>query len=231
MACARLPILLPAKGTDTSGSSVDVPAPSAFDQILSAGDVTGDDRPDLFVTAGTQFWAFTGYTGASFSSARLLNDGTAWPSRDLVSVSDITGDGIADLLYRSTSGRALLRQGKADSAGKGLDVLSLATAAASSADKDTEYAASGWSPTDMPRMLAIPDVTADGIPDIWAHMKTGVRLGRGAGGGGLTVSPSPSLGPGGGGGGGGGDQKPDSRAPADPSVSPSTSCAPRFAPR
>lgn len=174
--CARLPLLLPAKGTDSSGASVDVPAPSAFDQILSAGDVTGDDRPDLFVTAGNQYWAFTGYTGASFSGARLLNDGTSWPSRDLVTVSDITGDGIADLLYRSTSGRALLRQGKADSAGKGLDVLSLATAAASSTGTDSEYAASGWSPTDMPRLLGIPDVTGDGVPDVWAHMADGSVL-------------------------------------------------------
>ncbi|MER6243116.1 hypothetical protein [Streptomyces griseorubiginosus] len=189
--CARLPLLLPAKGTDAGGASVDVPAPSAFDQILSAGDVTGDDRPDLFVTAGTQFWAFTGYTGASFSGARLLNDGTAWPGRDLVNVSDITGDGIADLLYRSTSGRALLRQGKADSSGKGLDVLSLATAAASSTGTDGEYAASGWSPTEMPRLLGIPDVTTDGVPDIWAHMSDGsVRLysgGKSVVGGSTTV--------------------------------------------
>ncbi|MFG2464093.1 hypothetical protein ACGFXB_01285 [Streptomyces canus] len=73
--------------------------------------------------------------------------------------------------------RAFTRQGKANTAGNGVDVLSLATSTASLTGTDGEYAASGWSPTDVPRLLGIPDVTADGIPDIWAHMSDGsVRL-------------------------------------------------------
>ncbi|MFF5144070.1 FG-GAP repeat domain-containing protein [Streptomyces sp. NPDC013157] len=175
--CARLPILLPSKGTDTNGASVNVPAPSAFDQILAVGDVTGDGQPDLFMTSGTQYWAFTGYTGGSFAGATLLNTGSAWTTRDLVTVADVSGDGIPDLLYRSDSGRLLLRKGKANSAGTGVDVLSLATAAASADGTDTEYAASGWSSTDVPRFFAIPDVNGDGIPDLYAHTSSGsVRL-------------------------------------------------------
>ncbi|WP_055527982.1 VCBS repeat-containing protein [Streptomyces graminilatus] len=175
--CARQRILLPATGKGPNGT-VGVPDPAAFDQILSADDVTGDDRPDLFVTAGTQLWVFTGYTGASFSSALLLNDGPAWTDRDLVNVSDITGDGIADMLYRlRTSGGLALRQGKANSAGTGVDLLSLATSGASATGTDADYATGGWSATDIPLLFGTPDVTGNGIPDIWAHMSNGtVRL-------------------------------------------------------
>ncbi|MFG3291105.1 FG-GAP repeat domain-containing protein [Streptomyces sp. NPDC048179] len=139
--------------------------------------MTGDGQPDLFMTSGTQYWVFTGYTGGSFAGATLLNTGSAWTTRDLVTVADISGDGIADMIYRSDSGRLLLRKGKANSAGTGVDVLSLATAAASADGSDAEYAASGWSSADVPRFFAIPDVNADGIPDLYAHMSSGsVRL-------------------------------------------------------
>ncbi|MFG2379192.1 FG-GAP repeat domain-containing protein [Streptomyces sp. NPDC048504] len=190
--CARMPVLLPTTGTDTSGANVTVPAASAFDQILAAGDITGDGRPELFMTSGTQYWAFTGYTGGSFASATLLNTGSAWTTRDLVAVSDISGDGIADMLYRTTdSGRLILRKGKANAAGTGVDILSLANSAAGSGGADTEYAASGWTATAVPRFFAIPDVTGDSVPDIWAHMSDGsVRLysgGKAAIGGYTTV--------------------------------------------
>jgi len=175
--CARMPILLPDTGTDVNGANVTVPAPSAFDQILAVGDVTGDGKPDLFMTSGTQYWAFTGYTGGSFSDATLLNTGSAWPDRDLVTVADISGDGIPDMVYRSDSGHMLLRKGKPNAAGTGVDLLSLATAAASADGDDGEYAASGWSSTIVPRFFAVPDVTGDAIPDLWAHMSDGsVRL-------------------------------------------------------
>lgn len=116
--CARMPVLLPTTGTDTSGANVTVPAASAFDQILAAGDITGDGQPELFMTSGTQYWAFTGYTGGSFASATLLNTGSAWTTRDLVAVSDISGDGIADMLYRTTdSGQADPAQGQGQRGG------------------------------------------------------------------------------------------------------------------
>ncbi|MFE2067829.1 FG-GAP-like repeat-containing protein [Streptomyces sp. NPDC059467] len=176
--CARLPLLLPAKGTDTTGAGVTVPDPSAFDQILAVGDVTGDGRPDLFMTSGTQYWAFTGYTGGSFADATPLNTGSAWTTRDIVTVADISGDGIADMLYRTTdSGRLILRKGKANSAGTGVDIMSLANSAAGAGGADTEYAASGWTGTDVPRFFAVPDVNSDSVPDLYAHMSDGsVRL-------------------------------------------------------
>ncbi|MEU6138799.1 hypothetical protein ABZ848_00380 [Streptomyces sp. NPDC047081] len=94
--------------------------------------------------------------------------------RDLVSVQDVTGDNVADLLYRTdVSGRLLLRTGKAATSGGGVDLNSLGSAAASAGGSDAEYAASGWYRSDVRLMRGTPDVNGDKIPDIWALMADG----------------------------------------------------------
>ncbi|MDX6330270.1 MAG: hypothetical protein QOI83_2653, partial [Streptomycetaceae bacterium] len=165
--CARQEIMLP------SGA----PDPAGIDQIVSAGHITGDGRPDMFATAGTTLWAFTGYTGGSFSSATALNTGSAWSSRDIISVGDMTGDGVADMIYRTlVSGKLYLRQGSA--ATTGVDLGSLATGSASANKADSVYSDSGWDAGTVSRTLGTPDVTGDGIPDLWAQMTSdgSVRL-------------------------------------------------------
>jgi len=112
-------------------------------------------------------WAFTGYTGASFSAATQIAT-TAWADRDLVSIGDHNADGEPDLLWRSTaSGNLYLRYGIADSNG-GSTLASLSTAAGSLTGTDATYA-TGWTQANMPlpQLYGTPDVTGDGIPDIW----------------------------------------------------------------
>ncbi|MFF7138731.1 DNRLRE domain-containing protein [Streptomyces sp. NPDC008196] len=150
------------------------PSPSALTQIVAAGDVTGDGRTDFFATAGDELWAFTGYHGATVDQAVLLSGG--WTSRDLVTVMDVSGDTIADMIYRTdSSGRLLLRKGIAASAG-GTDLNSLASAANSSGKIDTEYGASGWYTADVPLLMGTPDANSDGIPDIWAVAANGAVM-------------------------------------------------------
>ncbi|MFC9847320.1 DNRLRE domain-containing protein [Streptomyces sp. NPDC060223] len=158
----RLEILLP------EGA----PSPAAMTQIVSAGDATGDGRTDFFATvsSGTteELWALTGYHGATIDQATRLITSTAWLDRDLVTVQDISGDGVTDLVYRiDSSGRLLLRKGIAASGG-GVDVNSLASAANSSGGLDAEYSATGWSRSDMPFLMGTPDTNGDLIPDMWA---------------------------------------------------------------
>ncbi|MCX5397483.1 FG-GAP-like repeat-containing protein [Streptomyces sp. NBC_00102] len=142
------------------------PDPSTFTQILAAGDITGDGRPDMLATAGATFWAFSGYTGGTFQTATQLA-GASWDVRDLVNIGDVNKDGAADLLYRTfASNRLLLRLGKPDGAG-GTVLASLAYADASLSGVDAEYA-TGWSATAYPLMTGTADVSQDGIPDIWA---------------------------------------------------------------
>ncbi|ALV30712.1 DNRLRE domain-containing protein [Streptomyces sp. CdTB01] len=149
------------------------PSPSSLTQIVAAGDVTGDGRTDFFATvknaAGTddELWVFTGYHGATIDQAIRLS-ASAWKDRDIVLAQDVSGDGVADLVYRTdVTGRLLLRKGIAASAG-GVDVNSLASAANSSGGVDLTYGASGWYSSDKPFLYGTPDVNKDGIPDIWS---------------------------------------------------------------
>ncbi len=168
----RVELLLPA------GS----PAPATIRQVLSTGDVTGDGRPDLLAVAGADLWAFTGYTGGSFARATKLA-GEAWAERDLVQLVNLGGDAAPDLVFRENSvGQVRLRYGR-NAASGGLDFASLATKAASAGQLDT-YGASTWSRTNFPVLTGTPDVTGDGVPDVWALLAGGdVRVYPGRTGG------------------------------------------------
>lgn len=158
-ASQRLDVLLP----------TGAPAPSTLTQLVATGDITGDGRPDALALAGQQLWAFTGYTGGRFAEARLLATGSQWATYDLVSVRDITGDNVADLLFRTADPERglLLRQGKSASSG-GVDLTSLTTAAASATGQDVAYGARGWARASYPTLLGTPDANGDTIPDFWA---------------------------------------------------------------
>ncbi|WP_405807148.1 DNRLRE domain-containing protein [Streptomyces sp. NBC_00210] len=155
----RLDVLLP----------TGAPAPSTLTQLVATGDITGDGRPDALALAGQQLWAFTGYTGGRFADARLLATGTQWTTYDLVNVRDITGDNVADLLFRTADPDRglLLRQGKSASGG-GVDLASFATEAASATGHDVVYGTRGWARASYPTLLGTPDANGDTIPDFWA---------------------------------------------------------------
>ncbi|MFF4741556.1 DNRLRE domain-containing protein [Streptomyces sp. NPDC001268] len=148
------------------------PAPASLSQILSVGDATGDGRPDLLATSGTGLWAFTGYTGVSFSTATQLS-GDDWTQRDLVQVGDLRGGAALDLVFRTdTTGRLFLRAGKAS--GNGTDLSSFATQAASEGGgTDILYGSSGWHSDVMPIVIGSPDVSGDGVADVWALKSDG----------------------------------------------------------
>ncbi|WP_200308612.1 DNRLRE domain-containing protein [Streptomyces adelaidensis] len=144
------------------------PDPATFDQII-AGDYDLDGRVDLFATAGAgELWAFEGYTGVSFLSVTKIAS-TAWAQRDLVSVGDHDGDDAPDLVWRSgSSDRLYIRYGVEDGDG-GSTIASLSAAVGSKTGADEVYA-EGWSTGSVPTsfLYGTPDVTGDGIPDIWA---------------------------------------------------------------
>ncbi|MER5967573.1 DNRLRE domain-containing protein [Streptomyces sp. NPDC002057] len=142
------------------------PDPTTYTQVVSAGDATGDGKPDFFVTVGADLWALLGYNGAMVDKAVKVST-SVWTDKDIVSVMDITGDGVTDLLYRSDATSQLhLRSGK-PAAGGGVDLASLASAAASAGGVDLVYGASGWNSSSIRLLLGTPDVNGDNIPDIW----------------------------------------------------------------
>ncbi|GAA5207083.1 DNRLRE domain-containing protein [Streptomyces thinghirensis] len=153
------------------------PSPASIDQIVAAGDITGDGRTDFFARAGTELWALVGYHGATISSATRLTS-TLWDERDIVTVGDVSGDGVADMIYRTDPGASLrLRKGIAHASGNGIDLQSLASGANSAGGADIAYSGGGWSRASIPHILGTPDVTGDSVPDVWTVRADGsVRI-------------------------------------------------------
>ncbi|MFJ9576875.1 hypothetical protein ACIRQF_10905 [Streptomyces sp. NPDC101191] len=144
------------------------PAPSTWTEMKAVGDITGDKLTDVAVTTGTQFWILSGYTGASFQTATLM-EGTAWGPRDIVNIADIDLDGAPDLLWRSLdSGTIYIRHGKPGPVAGSVDLNSIKVAANSREGVDTSYG-SNWTTTNITAVIGIPDVNGDKIPDLWVR--------------------------------------------------------------
>ncbi|WP_282693337.1 DNRLRE domain-containing protein [Streptomyces sp. CC208A] len=144
------------------------PAPSTWIQLKALGDITGDKLPDVTVrTADGGFWVLSGYTGAGFQSATLMNS-NAWARRDIVNLADINKDGTPDLLWRNLdNGNMYLRRGKPGSGTGSVDLESLKLAA-NAVNGDEVYGGS-WTEANVDVAIGIPDINNDGIPDIWAR--------------------------------------------------------------
>ncbi|SES04573.1 Repeat domain-containing protein [Streptomyces sp. yr375] len=155
------------------------PAPSTFSEIKSAGDITGDGQPELFVAGGAggaELWVFTGYSGGTFATAtRLTSSAWADADRDFVAVADYNDDGAADLTYRTSAGNVWLRKGVLDSDGVGTVLTSLGTAAAS-LDGDNAYVSGTMTRAAFPLLYGSPDISGDKIPDIVATNAAGALL-------------------------------------------------------
>jgi hypothetical protein len=165
----RIEVRLPANAPD----------PSTFSEIKSAGDITGDGQPELFVAGGVdgaELWVFTGYSGGTFSEAVQMTT-TSWAdkARDFVAIADYNGDGAADLTYRTSAGNIVLRKGILDSDGEGTVLKSLGQSVWS-LDGDDTYASGTFTYTAFPLLYGTPDATGDGIPDIWATNAAGALL-------------------------------------------------------
>ncbi|MFJ5096315.1 hypothetical protein [Streptomyces sp. NPDC088557] len=144
------------------------PAPSTWTQLKAVGDLTGDKLPDLAVRAGTAFWVLSGYTGATFQTATLM-EGTAWARRDVVNIADMNKDSTPDLLWRNLdNGNMYVRHGKPGTAGAGSLDLDSIKQAVNSLNGDVPFG-TAWTEANITSAIGIPDVNKDGVPDIWAR--------------------------------------------------------------
>ncbi|MEV6326977.1 DNRLRE domain-containing protein [Streptomyces sp. NPDC051909] len=143
------------------------PAPSTWTQLKAVGDITGDKLPDLVIRSGLSFWVLSGYTGGTVQTATMMNP-DAWGRRDIVNLADMSKDGVPDLLWRNLdNGNMYLRRGKPGTGTGSVDLDSLMLAA--NAVAGDEPFGTGWTEANVSSAIGIPDINADGIPDIWAR--------------------------------------------------------------
>ncbi|MEV7280369.1 DNRLRE domain-containing protein [Streptomyces sp. NPDC093111] len=147
------------------------PDPKDWIQMKAVGDITGDKLQDVVVRVGTAFWFLSGYTGATFQTATLM-EGTVWARREIVNVGDINLDGAPDMLWRSLdSGTIYIRHGKPGPVAGSVDINSLMLSA-SSLNGDQTYG-TNWTEAHVTAIVGIPDVNGDRIPDLWARFEDG----------------------------------------------------------
>ncbi len=160
----RLRILLPPNA----------PNPATWTQIKALGDITGDKRPDLALRSGTQFWVLSGYTGGAFQEATLM-EGTAWARREILNITDFDRDGTPDLLWRNMdAGTLYVRHGKPGPVSGSVNLDSLKQAV-NSRDGDVRIG-TGWTEAAYNAVIGIPDVSGDGIPDLWTRSGTDGKI-------------------------------------------------------
>lgn len=133
-----------------------------IDQIVGAGDVSGDGHPDLLARVGDSVWLLTGHPAGFIDEAYPIAD-SGWAKRTLIAPGDMTGDGPLDLLARDDAdGKIYLYRGEADEDTGGTKPASLVSGTPG------VYGAKGWQSANRPMIIAPGDMNGDGVTDLWA---------------------------------------------------------------
>jgi len=128
--------------------------------LVAPGDLNGDGRADLVVKQGGQLLFLAGFFGGSFNDPAPIATGTNWSGMTVVGITDVTGDGVPDLIARTDkTGVVWMYPGAGDG------TFGTATTRV--------RIGSGLSAADYPLLETKGDVTGDGHADIWAVGKSG----------------------------------------------------------
>ncbi|MFJ4868610.1 FG-GAP-like repeat-containing protein [Streptomyces sp. NPDC088757] len=129
-------------------------------QLVSVGDLTGDDYPDLVANYNGNLWLYAGDPAKKPGVKAATKVGSGWSPYTLTAPGDTTGSKTADLLARNTSDGKLWRY----------------RGAANTFGNRTLYGAGGWTTTNRPLIASGDDADNNGLPDLWATASDGKLL-------------------------------------------------------
>ena len=122
-----------------------------FTQLVAPGDITGHHKADLIARTGGKLLLYPAVALGAWGTPVQIG-GSGWSARTVLGVTDVTGDGIADLLARDdATGKVWLYPGTGGgNFGTRVKVGNGLTAAA------------------YPHVVLKGDLTGDGVADAWA---------------------------------------------------------------
>ncbi|MFJ3927334.1 FG-GAP-like repeat-containing protein [Streptomyces sp. NPDC090022] len=146
---------------------------SNAEQIITPGDLNGDQVPDLLVKHGDKLWAYYNTVYGNLDDAPpVLVGGTDWDKYTVIAPGDLNGDQVPDLWLRdNATGDVLSTHGqKSRDEGQAVDLGTWGTL-------NRTKIGTGLTQAAYPQIGSSGDLNGDNITDLWARQADNTMVG------------------------------------------------------